>query len=505
MASNTTAQRSRSYRERIKSYPLKYAESLKKDRERYLKKKQQGVVKSVTEMPKREQRKMRRQWRISQRNRRRKWKMVSAVNSFMAHTTPPPSPDNMSVNAEDIPETPQLCEPTPERTPQRKRGRKKVAKAKAKVYRDLNDIKQKLEDALRKVEKYKKISNRLKKNLGILESPKMKTKQQMQQESKQLKKTLLFHNGVVSVCTISSSMRHDPSEIWAHLKKVLPYLKQQNTAATTLHVISDGPTTQYRSKNNFFFLSKVPYELGFKKVTWNFLEAGHGKGPADGIGAAVKRQADSLVAKGIDLPTGKVLYEQLLNQPSTVKLMYITEGEIEEMDSLLPDDLLTIKGTMQIHQIVSTRLEEISWRVLSCFCADPHPCQCFGLKKVNILGAQNMETALGSPSSSTLTSTSQPIIDLHEGLIGSWCVVRYDGDPYPGIIQDVDPEGCALVRTMSHIGKNKFFWPMRDDVIWYRPEDVIRLVPEPQPVTKRHVMVEPTVWKEICSVLDHET
>ncbi|XP_041713164.2 uncharacterized protein LOC121546167 [Coregonus clupeaformis] len=262
-------------------------------------------------------------------------------------------------------------------------------------------------------------------------------------------------NGVVSVCTISSSMRHDPSAIWAHLKKVLPYLKQQNTAATTLHVISDGPTTQYRSKNNFFFLSKVPYELGFKKVTWNFLEAGHGKGPADGIGAAVKRQADSLVAKGIDLPTGKVLYEQLLNQQSTVKLMYITEGEIEEMDSLLPDDLLTIKGTMQIHQIVSTRPEEISWRVLSCFCADPHPCQCFGLKKVNILGAQNMETALGSPSSSTLTSTSQPIIDLHEGLIGSWCVVRYDGDPYPGIIQDVDPEGCALVRTMSHIGKKQ--------------------------------------------------
>lgn len=86
-------------------------------------------------------------------------------------------------------------------------------------------------------------------------------------------------------------------------------------------------------------------------MTWNFLEARDGKGPADGIGAAVKRQADSLVAKGIDLPTGKVMFEQLLNQPSTVKLMYKTEGEIEEMDSLLPDGLLTIKGTMQIHQV----------------------------------------------------------------------------------------------------------------------------------------------------------
>lgn len=65
-------------------------------------------------------------------------------------------------------------------------------------------------------------------------------------------------NGVVSICTISECMRHDPSAIWAHLKKVLPYLKELNTAATTLHVISDGPTTQYRSKKNFFFLSKIP-------------------------------------------------------------------------------------------------------------------------------------------------------------------------------------------------------------------------------------------------------
>ncbi len=90
--------------------------------------------------------------------------------------------------------------------------------------------------------------------------------------------------------------------------------------------------------------------MGLKRTTWNFLEAGHGKGPADWIGAAVKRQADSLVANGIDLPNGRVLYEQLSKQPSTVKLMYVTE-EIEEMDSLLPDVLQTIQGTMQIHQV----------------------------------------------------------------------------------------------------------------------------------------------------------
>ncbi|KAM9391550.1 polyunsaturated fatty acid lipoxygenase ALOX15B-like [Pholidichthys leucotaenia] len=145
-------------------------------------------------------------------------------------------------------------------------------------------------------------------------------------------------------------MRHDPSAIWAHLNTVLPYLKALNSVATTLHVISDGPTTQYRSKKNFFFLSKIPFQIGFKRITWNFLEAGHGKGPADGIGAAVKRQPDSVVAKGIDLPNGRVLYEQLSKQPSSVKLMYVTEEEIKVMDSLLPVGVQAIRGTMQMHQ-----------------------------------------------------------------------------------------------------------------------------------------------------------
>ncbi|XP_063044641.1 uncharacterized protein LOC134438864 [Engraulis encrasicolus] len=257
--------------------------------------------------------------------------------------------------------------------------------------------------------------------------------------------------------------------------------------ATTLHVISDGPTTQYRSKKNFFFLSQIPYEMGFSRVTWNFLEAGHGKGPADGVGAAVKRQADAIVAKGIDLPNAKMVYEQLMNQPSSIKLMYVSEEEVQEMDGVLPDRLETIKGTMAIHQIVSTEPGEIAWRVLSCFCQEPNTCQCYGLKKVQ----------MSLPSSGPSTSGSQPIPNVHTGLVGRWCIVKYDGDPYPGIVIDVGSDSCLLVKTMSRVGINRFFWPMRDDVIWYRPEDLIRMVPEPVPVTKRHMMLEPSIWKEI--------
>lgn len=116
-----------------------------------------------------------------------------------------------------------------------------------------------------------------------------------------------------------------------------------------------------------------------------------------------------------------------------------------------------------------------------------------------------MEAGAENPAStSTSVTTAQSIADIHDGLIGKWCVVTYDGDPYPGIIQDVGSDSCALVKTMSRIGRNRFFWPMREDVIWYQPKDVVRLVPEPQQVTKRHVMLDPTVWAEICSALDYD-
>ncbi|XP_028458300.1 uncharacterized protein LOC114571525 [Perca flavescens] len=187
---------------------------------------------------------------------------------------------------------------------------------------------------------------------------------------------------VKSLCSISSSFRHDPSAIWAHLTQVLTYLREQHPTATTLHVVSDGPTTQYRSKKSFFLLINVPYQMGWKRVTWNFLEAGHGKGPADVIGAAVKRRADDLIARGKDIPDARVLLEELKQQKSATELFYIEPDAVESMDVHVPSELQTIRGTMEIHQITSHSPSQMSWRILSCFCSAPNDCNCFGTRRL---------------------------------------------------------------------------------------------------------------------------
>jgi hypothetical protein len=82
-------------------------------------------------------------------------------------------------------------------------------------------------------------------------------------------------------CTISDFNKHGPPAIWVHVNPFCPCYPD----ITTAYFVSDGPTTQYRYKAIFLLLlfSTLLFDWGFKVHVgnWSFLEAGHGKGPAD--------------------------------------------------------------------------------------------------------------------------------------------------------------------------------------------------------------------------------
>jgi len=152
-------------------------------------------------------------------------------------------------------------------------------------------------------------------------------------------------------CTISDCLKHGPAAIWAHMDPVIVDLRNA-TNATRIHFISDGPTTQYRNKHNFYLLSRKVFHYGFTSATWNFLEAGHGKGAADGIGAVIKRTADAIVSvRGNDITNGSDLLKELSNAKTSFKLYEVKESAIEQMESEIQDDVKPIPKTMQIHQV----------------------------------------------------------------------------------------------------------------------------------------------------------
>ena len=101
----------------------------------------------------------------------------------------------------------------------------------------------------------------------------------------------------VSFYTISDSRRHDPAAIWSYLSQVFEYIRHNHSEVNTVHFVSDGPTTQYRQKKNIYLFCTHLYKEGSAGGgSWNFSEAGHGKGAVDGVGGVLNRTADDIIS-----------------------------------------------------------------------------------------------------------------------------------------------------------------------------------------------------------------
>ncbi|RXM28486.1 hypothetical protein EOD39_9725 [Acipenser ruthenus] len=324
-------------------------------------------------------------------------------------------------------------------------------------------------------------------------------------------KQVTLHTGVlyvaeeppISFCTISPSRRHDPAAIWAHLDPILDMIKHQYPAVQHLHFFSDGPATQYKQKGNFYMVCTEPYKKGFQGTTWNFFEASHGKGSPDGVGDSLKRPADLLVRHGRDITDAMSFYQELRDSGSQIQLYYVSEEEVErKAQNMSGVPLVTIKGTMQMHQVISITPGILKYRVISCLCQAAEgvwDCPCYGLQKVTLPTVLANGRDLSPPHQPDVIDpdTSAPlrpdVIESHHS--GQWCIVNYDEQPYPGVILEVE-EHNVKVKCMHRNGVNKFYWPSpRDDINWYGDDQIVCLMPEPLPVNKRSVQIDHSIWK----------
>lgn len=178
----------------------------------------------------------------------------------------------------------------------------------------------------------------------------------------------------ISFCTTSDNLNHSACATWAHLTPILHLIMKELPYIDTLHFQSDGPTAQYKNRNNFYFFVNLLPKL-FPKIisaTWNFSESGHGKGPMDGIGGTLKRTADALVRHGKDLESIDAFVHNLQEAVPGIKLIAIPSSAIEEVKSKLPNNIPSIPGIMKIHQIAWSvnSPSSLITRELSCFICD---------------------------------------------------------------------------------------------------------------------------------------
>lgn len=175
-----------------------------------------------------------------------------------------------------------------------------------------------------------------------------------------------------SFCTISESLEHNAAAIWAHLNPIIQAYCEKNI--DSIHFLSDAPATQYRNKFMFSFFTNQ-LEIIFPQIrysTWNFHEAGHGKGAPDGIGGVCKRSADRVVAQGKDISNFKTLIEVLRSSCPGVTFYEIKSDDIIRFANIIKSSkVIQFTGTMKVHQITTHCGSHKLWlRSLSCFKCD---------------------------------------------------------------------------------------------------------------------------------------
>lgn len=175
-----------------------------------------------------------------------------------------------------------------------------------------------------------------------------------------------------SYCTVSSNLSHNVHAIWAHLR---PILEEIPADVENMHFLSDGPVTQYRNKLMFYVLAcKIPDLCpNIMNWTWNYTEAGHGKGAPDGIGAVCKRTADNIVACGGDITNLNEFCEAIQSRCPNITLFVVNDSDIDAVSRLISEgqpSLVPFSGTLKVHQVQGNVLSpnKLIMKSLSCFC-----------------------------------------------------------------------------------------------------------------------------------------
>ena len=213
----------------------------------------------------------------------------------------------------------------------------------------------------------------------------------------------LKHKSYVRVSSVS---QHTVPTIYSFIFKLMVDLTQILPDLEIIHFITDGPSSQYRNRTVVALVSEFE-RLHRIRATWTWLEAGHGKGPCDGIGGGLKRKLDNL-GKGGHIIRGIDELIQLNSTPINMTLLPVTSEDVDERRLQIEAWVKPpIHGLMKKHACIAVP-GGVVVRDISCFapCCRESPTW-LGWKKFNIAVRGDMPQSSSPDSSSSSEESSR--------------------------------------------------------------------------------------------------
>lgn len=292
-----------------------------------------------------------------------------------------------------------------------------------------------------------------------------------------------------SFVIISDDQNHNSTSVVTFIKEIVKDVKLLDPEIKCIHYWTDSPTSQYRNKTMFHLVANHQETFGID-AKWNFFEAGHGKGPCDGLGGSTKRLADQAVK------SGKVIIQDANDffcwtqsahcSTKQVKFRFVLKEHCQQTEKEIALwNAKPVKGTMKVHAVVGQGSNSILVGNVSCYCSD---ClagsNCLSWRKESTKPKETLPTPLFDKETqfdinqNDVTEGRQPVeseteepavtVAVTNSVIQADCsyeidqyvVALYDGRWYIAKITDKD-EDDEFPYQISFMEKKKkmFAWP----------------------------------------------
>ena len=202
---------------------------------------------------------------------------------------------------------------------------------------------------------------------------------------------------------VSEVTKHSFATTFTFLVHLLHEIRGLVPDLEHLHLVTDSPTSQYRNRYACDMLQRAANIFGIR-ITWNWLEAGHGKGPCDGIGGALKGLADRTVKICGAIQSVDEFIQEIQPRTQKLHLLKASKSTIEINQQMINSwKSRPVNGILKIHQ-ATVHEENLFLRKTSCYndcclTTDLRP-NCEEWKKYHKKSKQQEKSSLESQSSS---------------------------------------------------------------------------------------------------------
>ena len=301
---------------------------------------------------------------------------------------------------------------------------------------------------------------------------------------------------------ISDELGHTCSTVYAFLKDLVPRLKELIPELSCIHYLSDSPTSQYRNKSIFHIIANHLQLFGVKG-SWQYFEAGHGKGPCDGVGAVAKRMADEAVRQGrVTIQDASDYFAWASGTQGAVKYVFVSKEQCEETQNAMKTVKLSpVKETIKIHCVFGLNENKIACRNASCFCENCYKdglfsgqCDGWEYHTIGVEQVQSNENGNVAVEDAVNSDEQEPVLNnvdlrLDDIVVDQYVAAMYDSNWFIGKVLDIDRDDGDVnisfmerLKTKGEQSELKYKWPNSSDELWVQFEDIVCVVNEPTPI-----------------------